>query len=78
MSKILPEHLTRTAFVYVRQSTAYQVVNNLESQRWQYGLVDRVFPCSACDSVHTARRVKRLSFAKLVVKIIWKYPVQRA
>jgi len=41
MSKILPEHLARTAFIYVRQSTAYQVVNNLESQRRQYGLVDR-------------------------------------
>ena len=41
MSKILPEHLARTAFIYVRQSTAYQVVNNLESQRLQYGLVDR-------------------------------------
>jgi excisionase family DNA binding protein len=41
MSKITAEHLTRSAFVYVRQSTAYQVVNNLESQRRQYGLVDR-------------------------------------
>ena len=41
MSKIMPEHLARTVFVYVRQSTAYQVVNNLESQRRQYGLVDR-------------------------------------
>src|SRR6201994_4422456 len=41
MSKIMPEHLARTAFIYVRQSTAYQVVNNLESQRRQYGLVDR-------------------------------------
>ena len=41
MSKIMPEHLARSAFVYVRQSTAYQVVNNLESQRRQYGLVER-------------------------------------
>ena len=41
MSKIVPEHLARSAFVYVRQSTAYQVVNNLESQRRQYGLVER-------------------------------------
>ena len=41
MSKITPEHLARAAFVYVRQSTTYQVVNNLESQRRQYGLVDR-------------------------------------
>jgi excisionase family DNA binding protein len=41
MSKIMPEHLARAAFVYVRQSTVYQVLNNLESQRRQYGLVDR-------------------------------------
>src|ERR1700744_5723013 len=41
MSKIMPEHLARASFIYVRQSTAYQVVNNLESQRRQYGLVDR-------------------------------------
>lgn len=41
MSKITPEHLTRQAIVYVRQSTADQVANNLESQRRQYGLADR-------------------------------------
>src|SRR6202166_2080847 len=41
MSKITSEHLARAAFVYVRQSSAYQVVNNLESQRRQYGLVER-------------------------------------
>lgn len=41
MSKVTSEHLARAAVVYVRQSTAYQVVNNLESQRRQYGLVDR-------------------------------------
>src|SRR6185369_4288863 len=41
MNKVTPAHLARAAFVYVRQSTAYQVVNNLESQRRQYGLVER-------------------------------------
>jgi excisionase family DNA binding protein len=41
MSKITAEHLTRTAMVYVRQSTAYQVVNNAESGRRQYALVER-------------------------------------
>ena len=41
MSKISSEHLARAAYIYVRQSTAYQVVNNLESQRRQYGLVER-------------------------------------
>lgn len=41
MSKITAEHLDRSAFVYIRQSSAYQVANNLESQRRQYGLVER-------------------------------------
>jgi DNA invertase Pin-like site-specific DNA recombinase len=41
MTKISAEHLSRSAFVYVRQSTFYQVANNLESGRRQYGLVDR-------------------------------------
>jgi DNA invertase Pin-like site-specific DNA recombinase len=41
MNKIMGEHLDRSAVVYVRQSSAYQVANNLESQRRQYGLVDR-------------------------------------
>jgi DNA invertase Pin-like site-specific DNA recombinase len=41
MTKITPEHLARSAFVYIRQSTAHQVSSNLESQRRQYGLVER-------------------------------------
>lgn len=41
MTKITPEHLARGAFVYVRQSTNDQVLNNHESRRRQYGLVDR-------------------------------------
>jgi len=41
MNKVTPEHLSRTAIVYVRQSRPHQVVNNLESQRLQYGLVER-------------------------------------
>ncbi len=42
MTKITSEHLARQAVVYIRQSTADQVTNNRESQRRQYGLVDRV------------------------------------
>jgi DNA invertase Pin-like site-specific DNA recombinase len=41
MTKITPEHLVRQAVVYIRQSTADQVANNLESKRRQYGLADR-------------------------------------
>jgi DNA invertase Pin-like site-specific DNA recombinase len=41
MSKITADHLVRRACVYIRQSTPGQVHHNLESQRRQYGLVDR-------------------------------------
>ena len=41
MTRITPDHLDRGAFVYIRQSTADQVLNNHESQRRQYGLVER-------------------------------------
>jgi DNA invertase Pin-like site-specific DNA recombinase len=41
MTKITPEHLARSAIVYIRQSTPQQVAHNLESQRRQYALVER-------------------------------------
>src|SRR5579872_5920326 len=41
MSRIEAEHLDREAIVYVRQSTIDQVINNVESRRHQYGLVER-------------------------------------
>ncbi|HUA54201.1 MAG TPA: recombinase family protein [Candidatus Sulfotelmatobacter sp.] len=41
MTKITPEHLARRAFVYVRQSTQDQLLNNHESRRRQYGLAER-------------------------------------
>src|SRR5215813_8128667 len=41
MIKITADHLGRGAFVYVRQSTADQLLHNLESRRRQYGLADR-------------------------------------
>lgn len=39
-TKITPDHLGRTAVVYVRQSTMAQVMGNLESQRRQYDLAN--------------------------------------
>ncbi len=39
--KILPGHLERLAVVYVRQSTAQQVLDHQESTRLQYGLAGR-------------------------------------
>src|SRR3989442_10567259 len=41
MTTITADHLVRRACVYIRQSTPGQVQHNLESQRRQYGLVDR-------------------------------------
>ena len=41
MSKISVDHSSRAAYVYVRQSTADQLVNNPESRRRQYALAAR-------------------------------------
>jgi excisionase family DNA binding protein len=41
MNKITVDHLARAAYVYVRQSTADQLLNNPESRRRQYALVER-------------------------------------
>lgn len=39
--KLTPQHLQRTALVYVRQSTPNQVIHHQESKRLQYGLEHR-------------------------------------
>ena len=39
--KIRAEHLQRAAYVYIRQSTGYQVRFHLEGQQRQYGLRER-------------------------------------
>ena len=41
MSKITPDHLARSAYVYIRQSSIDQVHRNQESRRRQYGLAER-------------------------------------
>jgi Resolvase, N terminal domain len=41
MTNITPEHLARHAYVYIRQSTPDQLLNNPESRRRQYALVTR-------------------------------------
>ncbi|MGY4230180.1 DNA invertase Pin-like site-specific DNA recombinase [Bradyrhizobium sp. USDA 4503] len=41
MNKITSDHLSRSAYVYVRQSTPDQLVNNPESRRRQYALATR-------------------------------------
>jgi DNA invertase Pin-like site-specific DNA recombinase len=39
-TKILPQHLERSAYIYVRQSSPYQVEHHRESGRMQYALVE--------------------------------------
>jgi DNA invertase Pin-like site-specific DNA recombinase len=41
MNKITVDHLSRAAYIYVRQSTPGQLINNPESRRRQYRLKDR-------------------------------------
>ena len=40
--KIKSHHLARKAILYIRQSSAHQVQHNLESQRLQYAMQDRL------------------------------------
>ena len=40
--KIKSHHLERKAILYVRQSSSYQVANNLESQKLQYAMQERL------------------------------------
>src|ERR1700752_5095492 len=41
MNNITPEHLARSAYVYIRQSTTDQLLNTSESRRRQYALAAR-------------------------------------
>lgn len=40
--KIKLHHLERKAILYIRQSSAYQVSNNIESQKLQYAMQERL------------------------------------
>jgi len=47
--KITARHLGRKAILYVRQSSAYQVSHNLESQKLQYAMQDRLRQLGWCE-----------------------------
>jgi hypothetical protein len=49
--KIKGHQLERGAYVYVRQSTPYQVRNHLESKERQYALADRAEQLGFCKVV---------------------------
>lgn len=75
--KIRDHHLSRTAYVYVRQSTQYQVSHNLESQHRQYQLVDRAKEFGFQDvqvidedlGVSGGTGIERAGFKKLVAEV---------
>ena len=76
MNKIGTEHLSRTAYVYVRQSTPGQLANNPESRRRQYGLKDRAHALGWQDVVvidddlgRTASGTERLGFEQLLTAV---------
>ena len=47
--KIKAHHIERKAILYVRQSSAFQVQNNEESQKLQYAMRDRLCGLGWCD-----------------------------
>lgn len=47
--KIKPHHIERKAILYVRQSSTFQVQNNVESQKLQYAMRDRLCSLGWCD-----------------------------
>ena len=76
MSKITPEHLSRQAFVYVRQSTQDQLQHNHESRQRQYGLADRARKLGWSDVVvvdddlgRSGGGIARPGFERLLVAI---------
>src|SRR5260370_4008831 len=76
MNKITADHISRTAYVYVRQSTPGQVVNNPESRRRQYALEDRARSFGwenviviDDDLGHTAGGAERPGFERLLTAV---------
>jgi DNA invertase Pin-like site-specific DNA recombinase len=47
--KIKSQHLQRRSILYVRQSPTYQVHNNLESQKLQYAMRERLRHLGWCE-----------------------------
>ena len=79
MQKVKPEHLKRDAFLYVRQSTPRQVLENQESTKRQYALRQRAIALGwhsdhivviDTDLGHSAAAViDREGFKKLVAEV---------
>jgi DNA invertase Pin-like site-specific DNA recombinase len=77
--KVHAEHLKRDAYLYVRQSTLHQVVENTESTEWQYALrgqavrlgwpTERVITIDQDQGQSAATAVDREGFQKLVTEV---------
>ncbi len=77
MEKIKEHHLSKIAYVYIRQSTTYQAEHNLESQKRQYQLVDKAKELGFLDvrvidediGLSAGESSKREGFKKLVADV---------
>src|SRR5215470_6733795 len=75
--KIKPHHLARKAILYVRQSSAHQVLHSRESQALQYAMRDRIVALgwSEVDTVDddlgrsAAGGVTRVGFERMVAEV---------
>jgi len=77
--KIRPQHLERKAILYIRQSSAYQVTHNLESQKLQYAMEQRLRQLGwreiqiVDDDLgrSAAGTVARAGFERMVAEVCW-------
>src|SRR5215218_8886098 len=75
--KIQPHHLERKAILYVRQSSAHQVLHNRESSTLQYAMRDRLIMLgwSQIETVDddlgrsAAGSITRLGFERMVAEV---------
>jgi DNA invertase Pin-like site-specific DNA recombinase len=75
--KIKPHHIERKAILYVRQSSTFQVQNNVESQKLQYAMRDRLCSLGWCDievidedlGRSASGTVTRVGFERMVAEV---------
>jgi len=80
--KIRPDHLRRTAYVYVRQSSGHQVRHHHESRQRQYALTDRSRALGFAETVvidedqgkSGSGRQERSGFGHLLTAARWPTP----
>ena len=64
--KVRPHHLERKALLYVRQSSAHQVLHNRESSALQYAMRDRL-TLPSCFANSSTPTLLRMIFSSLVI-----------